>query len=422
MKRFLIPFLLAGSISVTHATNVIFIHPDGAGVAHWQAARFLKAGPDGVLNWDRLPEIAIYRGHMKNNLTATSNGGATIHAYGVKVTENAFGSDGVSANPPVSSGGKAESLMMEAAKAGYRVGVINSGSIIEPGTACFLSSVKARKEFENITSQVLESGADVILSGGEEWMLPKEQKGFHGAPGKRTDGRNLIEEAKKKGYMVVFDKDQLAAVSKDTKKLLGVFAASHTFNDQTEEFLAAVNKPSYQAQAPSLAQMTSKALELFLGAPFFLVVEEEGTDNFGNYNNAQGTMDALLRADEAFGVALDFVEKHPDTFLITASDSEAGGMDVIGIDPDSKEQLALVKNARDRNGAPYDNVKGEPFLSAPDKEGVRHPFVVTWNTSGDSSGGIVIRAAGHGAEKVKGTMDNTDVYRLMREAMFAPTP
>ena len=422
MIPLLIPLLLAASLAAAHAANVVFIHPDGAGVAHWQAARSLKAGPDGALNWDRLPEIALYRGHMKDNLTGTSNGGATVHAYGVKVPASAFGSDGVSANPPVSAGGKAESLMQEAAKSGHRVGVINSGSIIEPGTACFLSSVKTRSDYAEITSQVVGSGADVILSGGEEWMLPTGQTGFHANPGKRTDGRNLIEEAKKSGYLVVFDKEQLAAVPKDTRKLLGVFASGHTFNDQTEEFLAAVNKPTYQPQAPTLAEMTAKALELFLGDQFFLVVEEEGSDNFGNANNAQGTLDALLRADEAFGVAVDYVEKHPDTFLITAADSEAGGMDVIGIHPDSKEQLAVVKNARDRNGAPYDDDKGEPFLSAPDQAGVRHPFVITWNTFNDSSGGIVIRAAGQGAEKVKGTLDNTDVYRLMREALFSPTP
>jgi alkaline phosphatase len=422
MQLFRVFVLAIASIVAAHATSVIFVHPDGAGVAHWQAARFIQCGPDGDLHWDRLPAVAIYRGHLKNNLTATSNGGATVHAYGVKVPANAFGSDGKTANPPVSAGGKAESLMLEVARAGYRVGVINSGSIIEPGTACFLASVKARKECEEITRQVLASGADIILSGGEEWMLPADVTGFHGEPGKRKDGRNLIKEAEENGYVVVFDREQLAAVPGNTKKLLGVFATGHTFNDQTEEFLGAANLPTYQEQAPTLAEMTAKALELFSGNKFFLVVEEEGSDNFGNYNNAQGTLDSLLRADAAIGVALAFVEKNPDTFLITTADSEAGGMDVIGINPDSPEQLALVKNARDRNGAPYDNVEGKPFLSAPDQAGIRHPFVITWNTFNDSSGGIVIRAAGRGADRVRGTMDNTDVYRLMRESMLGSAP
>ena len=55
--------------------NVIFIHPDGVSSASWAVARALGPGPDGDLNWDRLSHIALYRGHMLNSLTSTSNGG-----------------------------------------------------------------------------------------------------------------------------------------------------------------------------------------------------------------------------------------------------------------------------------------------------------------------------------------------------------
>ncbi len=63
---------------------------------------------------------------------------------------------------------------------------------------------------------------------------------------------------------------------------------------------------------------------------FFLIVEEEGTDNFGNANNANGYFEALKRADDAIGVALDFHSKNPNTLIITAADSEAGGMEIYG--------------------------------------------------------------------------------------------
>ena len=89
-----------------HAGNVIFIHPNGAGVAAWQAARMISKGPDGELAWDCLPQIAIYRGHLKDNLTSSSNGGATVHAYGVKVPAAAFGTGDSSDAPPVSAGGE----------------------------------------------------------------------------------------------------------------------------------------------------------------------------------------------------------------------------------------------------------------------------------------------------------------------------
>lgn len=74
--------------------NVIFIHPDGAGLNHWSAARIYWYGPDGLSPWDTLPEMAAYRGHMADMLTGTSNGGATTHAFGYKVEGlGSFGKD-----------------------------------------------------------------------------------------------------------------------------------------------------------------------------------------------------------------------------------------------------------------------------------------------------------------------------------------
>ncbi len=411
--------LLALAAASAPAASVIFLHPDGAGLAHWQAARMLQVGPDGDLHWDKLPHVAVYRGHLSDNLTGTSNGGATVHAYGVKIPSTGFGSDGTSAEPPVSAGGLSLSLMQEAASEGIRVGVVNSGSIIEPGTAAFLASATKRDEYASIASQIIESQADVILSGGEEWLLPAGTSGRHGH-GKREDDLDLIARAKELGYTVVYTAEELAAVPADTPRLLGVFASSHTFHDQPQGELRAAGLPLYEPDAPTLAQMTAKALELLGGDDFLLVIEEEGSDNFGNNNNAPGTLEALRRADETIGLALNFIDTHPDTFFITTADSEAGGLDVIGLSGDAKS-LALAANGRDRNAAPYSvNAEGEPFVSAPDQAGVQHPFVITWNSLNDTSGGILVRAAGAHADRVTGSFDNTDVYRAMREALFAP--
>ncbi|GAB4164708.1 MAG: alkaline phosphatase [Terrimicrobiaceae bacterium] len=415
MQAFLAALL---TLATAHAGNVIFIHPDGAGVASWQAARFFLVGPDGDLNWDRLPYVAVYRGHNADNLTSTSNGGATIHAYGVKAPRAGFGSDGQSAAPLVSAGGEKMSLMQEALKKGIRCGLVNSGSIIEPGSAAFVASVKQRKDFEEIARQVIQSGVDVILSGGEEWLLPEGTKGRHTASGKRTDKMNLIEWAKENGYTVVYDNAELAAVPPTTRRLLGVFAAANTFNDMETQALDAAGLPTYQEGAPTFGEMVSKALELLGNDHFFLVAEEEGTDNFGNYNNARGVLDALRRADAGFGAALDFLKKNPDTLIVTAADSEAGSMDVIGISS-SPAELAMLAQGRDVNGAPYDTYEpGKPIMSAPDKDGNRHPFVISWGSKNDVSGGIVTRAAGKGAEGLGGTCDNTRIYSLMRDVLF----
>ena len=406
--------------------SVIFYHVDGTGIAHWQMARFLLAGPDGDINWDRLPHVAVYRGHAEDVLTPSSNAGATMHAYGVKAPHAAYGTD-AQGQPPLAPSGQRRGIMQEAIARGLATGLVNSGHAAEPGTAAHVTSVAERDAGEEIAAQLLASGTDVLFSGGEKWFLPQELTGRHGR-GERKDGRNLIDEARTAGYRVVFTREEMLALPDDAGKVLGLFARGDMFNAEPEEMLAAQGLPTYDPAAPTLAEMTKTALRLLDGRQFFLVVEEEGTDNFGNCNNATGTFEALRRADEGLGVALDFLEKHPDTLLLTCADSEAGGPDVVGL-RGAKYEKPLLETGQDYNGAPVDGAErteeggvAKPFVSAPDRAGRTHEFVVVWGTRMDSSGGIVARAAGLNADKVHGSFDNTAVYPLFYETLFGRKP
>ena len=180
--------------------NVIFFHPDGFGLNHWGALRMLQAGPDGRLNWDRLPAAAVYLGHMKDGLTGTSHGGATTHAYGVRVQADSFGQDGATRIRQL--GGGEGSIAHEALRRGRWVGLVNSGAAYEPGTAAFVDSTALRNCLVEITRMVAESGVQVHLAGGERWYLPRGVQGRFGE-GARTDGRNLVEELRGRGYSVV---------------------------------------------------------------------------------------------------------------------------------------------------------------------------------------------------------------------------
>jgi alkaline phosphatase len=424
MKKFLLLLILASSMLIAQQTiekgNVIFIHPDGTGSASWNAARVLFVGPDGLLNWDKFTNIGLYRSHMKNSLGASSHSGATVHAYGVKVEQDSYGMDGT--NPLTARSGKNKSIMHEAMEAGIRVGIVNTGNVIEPGSAVFVASSESRKNSEEITKKVIESGADLIFCGGEEWMLPEGVKGFHTDSGKRTDGINLIEKAAELGYVIIYNKEQLESLSREVKKVLGVFAANHTFNDKVEEELTERGLPLYQEQAPSFAEMVNAAITILSanGEQFFLVAEEEATDNFGNKNNAIGTLTAHKKADDAFGVAMEFIEYNPNTLLITASDSEASGMELIGY-PEEYMPSDKVLPATDRNGAPIDGVNGSeslPFISAPDKNGNTFPFGIIWSSNSDLYGGVIAKSMGLNAHLMKLNFDNTDVYRMMYATLF----
>ncbi|MFM5983279.1 MAG: alkaline phosphatase [Sphaerospermopsis kisseleviana] len=415
------PHILANNTSVQG--NVIFIHPDGTSAAHWGATRILYTGPDGRLNWDQMSNLAVYLGHMKNQLSGTSNGGAVTHATGVKVNADSFGLD-ENGKPVVALSGKPQTIMEEAIKAGKGTAIINSGMIHEPGTGAFLAKSSSRRNFADITKQIVESGADVILGGGEMWYLPKGVAGRHStaSQSQRTDGLNLVEIAKKKGYTVVYTRDELLKLPTNTKKVLGIFAADDTYNDETEENLKQRNLPLYVATAPTVGEQLDVTLKILSqkGKNFLIVLEEEGSDNFGNYNNAIGCLTALKRADDAVGVAMKFIEKNPNTLLVTAADSDAGGLELVGAtEKDFPFNKPLPEKGK--NGAPWDGKEGTstlPFISAPDKQGRRFPFAISWSGFGDNAGGIIAKAHGFNAGLLNGTVDNTDIYRLMYRTLF----
>ncbi|MEM1369261.1 MAG: alkaline phosphatase [Cyanobacteria bacterium P01_H01_bin.15] len=451
--------------------NVIFVHPDGTSPSHYAAARFASVGTDGRLNWDQMSNAGVYLGHIDDRLVSTSNAGAVVHAYGVKPFAGSYGFDA-----PIAEGGEEvialsgieDTIMQEAQAAGKAIGIINSGFIAEPGTGVFLADVDSRSETEEITAEILDQRPNVILGAGETDYLPEGTIGVFGEEGTRTDGRNLIEEAEAAGYTVVFTREELFAVdTANTEFLLGIFAAEDTYNDFYEDELRRdgfvddngdlilYGQPPLNPNPPTVAEMLEVALPILDSDPdgFFLVLEEEGTDNFGNDNNAAGTIEAALRADAALGVAMDFVDNvDPNTLIITAADSDAGGLEVddvpiggsFGLTPPESDltirvqaetqafgsgadgilvQLDDVDGSNDPTlNSPNPSLVDEPFVTgAPDADGDTFEFGVAWATRSDVNGGIVSKSYGLNADLLPATTDNTDIYRVMYETLFGVT-
>ena len=399
--------------------NVIFIHPDGTGLGHWNAARTYLVGPDNDLNFDKLSNLAAYRSHQTDILTTSSHAGATTHAYGIKVKYDSFGMDGTT--PIKSLSNKSYSVMIEAKNAGINVGIINSGHLAEPGTAVFLTTVTDRKLTDLITEQLIKQNAKVIFGGGEELFLPPSKVGFHGQPGIRQDGKDIIELATNLGYKVIYTKNQLLELPANTPKVLGIFSAKDTFHDKTEEELKKENLPCYASFSPTVAEMTQKALEIlsFKNKQFFLVTEEEGTDNFSNKNNAICMLEAMKRADDTIGVALDFLKRDPRTLILLAADSDAGH-------PTTYASTTLMSQtellpATTLNGAPLDGVEGTqtmPFISKPDHFGTVHPFGIAWASTYDNLGSVISKAHGFNAKYLPVNIQNKDIYKIFFKTLF----
>lgn len=410
--------------------NAIFIHPDGTALNHWHAGRIFWKGPDGSLEYDRLPQMAVYRGHMADRLTGTSNGGATTHAFGVKVSgPDSFGRD--RGRGILALSGYPGSFLREAGCHGHPIGVINDGDVAgEPGTGAFLAETDTRGEPNEQTRQLLEgrpgfaAGSDcdprtphvehdgdrlpdVILGGGERFFLPVGTPLCRDLPGPppahalpldcaahtdpvsgsgpdRKDGRNLLRLARELGYVIMRTRARFEAVRARVRqdrryapRVLGLFGADDTFNDQREETLIqaglvrdasdplppegqeygaakigrlvlwgqrrnqhGANDPNYSFNPPTPAEMAALGLEILkrrserAGRPFAVVMEVESTDNMPNDNNAMGALRALKRADDLIGVARRFLHRRdPRTLIVTAADSDGSGIQLLNLTP-----------------------------------------------------------------------------------------
>ena len=390
-----------------------------------------------------MSDSGVYLGHMRDRLVGTSNGGAVTHATGVKVQSGSFGLDEFD-DPVVSRSGKrGVTILEEAIAADKSTAVINSGFIAEPGTGAFLSEVESRSDVTAITEQVLESGVNVILGGGEIHYLPEGTVGRFGQEGVREDGRNLIEEAEAAGFTVVFDREELQNIPEDTTQLLGIFAAEDTYNDNTEEENRALKLDSYgqllpdgtPTNQPTVAEMLEAALPILSADEdgFMVVMEEEGTDNLANNNNSVGTLEATLRADAALGVAMDYIQQEdPNTLLITAADSEAGGVQVWQPTPFGDalpetllEPLTLDVNPTDEETFqnPVDGSDGRvppltTFEAKPSLDGEMGNFVTAWSGTSDFAGSVVAKSYGMNADLLNATVDNTEIYQIMYQTLF----
>jgi glycerophosphoryl diester phosphodiesterase len=235
-------------------------------------------------------------------------------------------------------------------------------------------------------------------------------------------------------------------------KILGVFAAIHTFNDHTEEALGLNSEaplPLYVATAPTVAEMLTASLKILGRDPdgFFITLEEEGTDNFGNNNNALGTIEAMRRADAAIGVAMDYVNSQDsNTLVLTAADSDAGGMQVFQFAPYTRPSGNFDRNnpdlAESQPEVPFINVNptttnttkvfldGEngstaseerPWISFKAEDSIDGPmgnFGIAWAGTPDFPGSIVSKAYGMNADLLPSTLDNTFIYELMYKTLF----
>ncbi|MCX8070684.1 MAG: alkaline phosphatase, partial [Thermodesulfovibrionales bacterium] len=215
-------------------------------------------------------------------------------------------------------GTKLTTLFEIAKKKGYVTALITTDMVVGGTPAPFASKAKSRRDYETIAEQYITTGVDYIIGGGRMYFVPeKEDKGKKIAG--RKDGKDLLKDAKDKGYTVVTNIDEFEKLEK-APKLIALFA------DKEINYANADRDPTTQ---PSLQEMTEKFLQLVTkeGKPFIALVEGGRIDHANHNNDVTASLEETRDFDAAVGSIYNFYLKNKaNTTLIVTSDHSNGGM------------------------------------------------------------------------------------------------
>ncbi len=351
----------------SQAQAIILFIGDGMGEAHRTAARWSAAGQSGALAMDGMPALGWARTAPANGIVTDSAAAATALATGVKTNNGVIGQD--------PNGNSLTTILERAQAIDMAVGLVTTVEMAHATPAAFAAHVPDRSMMTEIASQMLATRVDVLLGGGEADFLPEGAAGCHGA-GRREDGRDLVGEAEAAGYIYVCSQSDFAAlVPTSTTHLLGLFA------DQ------GMPRP----YAPSLAEMTQKAIDILAQDPdgFFLMVEGGQIDWASHANDAVSAISDTVGLDEAVAVAKAYAASAGNTLVIVTADHETGGM---GVDLTAGEQ------------GPFTMPGGTPFY-------------VNWSPENHTSADVPSTAQGPWSDLLDGTYENTYIHDVMRLAL-----
>ncbi len=321
--------------------NIILMIGDGMGVAHVYAG---YTANHGTLNLFTFPVTGFSKTYSASDYITDSGAAATAISTGNKTFNGAIGVGNDSV--------PAKTILEYAEEKGLSTGLVATSTITHATPASFIAHQADRDNYEAIANDFLKTDIDVFIGGGLEHFS------------NRKDGRNLLQELRRKGYQVILSLDSIRIVSQG--KLAG-FTSRGSNPSKTE------------GRGNELPDATGTALKILSRNKkgFFLMVEGSQIDWGAHANNTESVVNEVLDFDKAVGIALEFARNDGHTLVIVTADHETGGMMLQG----------------------GDDVKGT----------VEGKFC----TTGHSGVMVPVFAFGPGAERFQGVQENTDMFKNM---------
>jgi alkaline phosphatase len=305
-----------------------------------------------------MPVTGLVKTASLTGVVTDSAAGASAYATGHRVLNRALAvtPDGT---PIPSVTGKAK-------ERGLAIGLLTTTDLTDASPAAWAVHVPTRRMHAAIFGEMLAFGPEVMAGGigvasAQYDRISDDEIG----EGPMPVSEGLVERAREAGYTVLIGND--AVRSGFSGKVLAIGSQRETRD----------------AYGPPMEELMSSALDVLAQDPdgFFLFAEVEETDTAGHANDTDRAVAGVLETDRALRVALDFQREHPETLVILTADHDTGGLSV----------------------GPEGYASGETY--------------VRWVSGDHTSHWVPVFASGPGAERFTGVHKNTDIGRLLAEAL-----
>ncbi len=376
---------------------VLFIG-DGMGPAYVTATRVARGGSSHRLRLDTLPHTAVCRTYSADSPVTDSAAAASAMACGQKTANGVLCEDATAVHAR-RAGRRLESIASWAKTRGLRAGLVTTTTVTHATPAAFYAGHHDREDERAIARQAIDSRLDFLLGGGRRFFRGPGAAGLEGA-------------ARVKGWRIVGSAADLRAVASLDRPVLGLFA---------EGDLPYEAEPRGRA-APRLAEMTRWAIDVLKadGRPFFLMVEGGRIDHAGHANWARTLVDETAAFDEAVGYAIDTLDPSTTLVLVTA-DHETGGLAINGY-PEEKDGIwgtyrgPLAEGDRLYPVVTFSSGPGtkQQTRTPPHGSDDPRPSGISLPSAAHTGVDVTLYAWGKSAERVHGTLENTDVYSILR--------